>query len=223
MRGMERRKLSTSLRVCRTQRCESVRLRNSESAPTLGEMDISLSLSTTMSRRPMPNACQHRQAGAEHGLGHGLFIKGPQIFQRAAAPHKHNNLRPALGIGFFHGAHNAGRGLRPLHERRKKANARTAAPPGRKLQKIMNGRAGGRGDQGHPLRVVRQGAFAPGAKIAQRRQLAFGGLKGLGQQAFARRLHQFDNKLVLPARRIQGYAPGTEHIHAAECPAPRRI
>ena len=28
----------------------------------------------------MPNASQHRQARLKHGLGYGIFIKGPQIF-----------------------------------------------------------------------------------------------------------------------------------------------
>ena len=49
MRGMVRRKESTSLRVWRNQRLERFLERKRERAPTLGAMDISLSLSTTIS------------------------------------------------------------------------------------------------------------------------------------------------------------------------------
>ncbi len=56
MPGMERMKVSMSFFMRRTQRLDRLRLRNSDSAPTFLEMDISLSFSTTMSLRSMAPA-----------------------------------------------------------------------------------------------------------------------------------------------------------------------
>ena len=91
----------------------------------------------------MPNTRQHRQARLIHRLGHGFFIKSPQIFQRTAAAHQHNNLRPALRVGFVYGPHNGRGRLCALHQGREQPNACPAATAGRQLHKVMDGRARG--------------------------------------------------------------------------------
>ena len=160
----------------------------------------------------VPNARQHRQPGVEYGLRHALFIEGPQIFQRTAAADKHNDLRPALRIGFFQRAHQRRRGLRPLHQGREQAYPRPTAPVGRQLPEIVHRRARGRGDQGHALRIPGQPALALRRKIAQSRQLALALLKSLGQKPFSGGLGQLHRKLILPARRVHADAPGAEHV-----------
>lgn len=76
-------------------------------------------------------------------------------------------------------------GFLALHRRGEKAYLRAATPILGQLQKIVDGRAAGRGDQGHPLRIPGQGALAFLSEIPGFRQFALALLKGLGQQTLA--------------------------------------
>ncbi|KAF5057919.1 hypothetical protein DSECCO2_351800 [anaerobic digester metagenome] len=161
----------------------------------------------------VPHAADHGQTAAEESLGHGLGVEGPQVLQRPAAADEHHDLGPAVPVRPVQGRGDLGRGAVALHQARVEPHDGPVPPVPGHAQKILQGSALGRGDDGHPARVARRRHLSLGVEIPLGRQLGLHGLEGHGQLTHALPLHQLGHQLVGPARRVHVHAPGHEHFH----------
>ncbi len=94
------------------------------------------------------------------------------------------------------------------------ADGRAPAALGRDAQKVLDGRALGRGDNSDPVGMCGQGPLAALVEVAQGRELLFQGLEAQVQVADPVFLHQLGHQLVRPARGVHADAARGQHLLA---------
>ena len=161
--------------------------------------------------RLMADGRNHRHGTGGHGPDDGLFVKGPEVLQRAASAADDDHIHPGhLGKLLDAGSH-VGRRSLPLHQGRAKDQLDgRIAPPGH-LGNVVDDRAGpARDHPDHPGQQG-QGALFPFVKQAFQGQALFQLLQFYVQCAQAVLGHLPGVKLVAARGGIEGYAAPQRH------------
>ena len=156
----------------------------------------------------------HRHGAGGDGARHGLFVEGPEIFQRAAAAAHDDQVRPPGAAEIFDAAADFFHRALALHQRGEEADVQAREAARENLDHVGDGGAARRGDDADAPRKARQGA------LALRREESLGGqfllelLEGQLQRAESLRLEQFDQQLVFAARFVDVDAAARQHRQA---------
>ncbi len=102
----------------------------------------------------------HGGLRGDDGAHHAFVVEGPQVFQRAAAAGDEDHIRRTGAVKRRQGADDGRRSFIALHRGRREQDLGQRVAPPQGVEHILQGRAGGRGDQADSAREGRDGALA---------------------------------------------------------------
>ena len=100
----------------------------------------------------MANAGNDRNLAGENGPRHPFFIKGPQVFQRAATPHQQQYVAVLSFRSQTDCSGNRWRGAISLHRHRVEQHRQGGKPAPQHVQHVLEGGTARRSDDADPAR-----------------------------------------------------------------------
>ena len=165
----------------------------------------------------VPDRGNDRDGAGGYRAHHGLFVKAPQVFDRATTTRHDQQIGPGHGAAGDHGVeplngidHFGGAGIalnphRPDHDMAGEA-------VGQAMQDIADHRARGGGDHTDHAGQIGQGLFTFAREQPFGGQLALALLKQRHQRTGTRGLNIVDDDLVFGGTREGGQPPGGDHL-----------
>ena len=169
----------------------------------------------------MSHGGDDRYAGLVDGIGNALIIKGPQVFNRAAAAAHDQQIRQPVMVGIADGRRNFPGRFCSLDSYREKADTGQRIPLIQYPQHVMDRRAGGACNDPDGSRERRQGFLMLRGKQPLRCQFRFQLLKGGVKVAHAIHAHGTAIQLERTVPWVDGNAPHGDHLHAVLRPEPQ--
>ncbi len=156
----------------------------------------------------------HGDGGACDGPCHRLFVEAPEIFKGTAATSDDEHIHLGAAVGKHDGRDDLGGGGAPLHLGRVDENGQVRGAAFKHRQHVVQGGAGGGGDQPDGAGFPGQGALAPFVKEPFGPEAALELLEAQGQHAIPGGLHGLDDELVVAPGFIEGDSRLHQHLHA---------
>ncbi|MNC12986.1 hypothetical protein D3C75_607160 [compost metagenome] len=160
------------------------------------------------------HSAHHRNGGACDGAGHRLLVEAPEIFKGAAAATDDEHIHLGAAVGKSDGRDYLGDGGAALHLGRVDEDRQIRGAALEHRQHVVQGGAGGRGDQPHGAGLTRQRALAALVEQPFGAEAALELLEAQGQHAVPGGLHGFDDELVVAAGLIEGDPRLHQYLHA---------
>ena len=141
-----------------------------------------------------------------------LAVEGPQILERASAPHQQHHVDAGLSGERVQRRGDLELGALPLHPRGRDQDPRRGKAPRRDLEHVAQRRAGGGCDHADTRREARQRSLARGVEEALGFQPPAQLLEGELERTRPARLELAHDQLQIAARLVDGHVGVDDHL-----------